>query len=82
MLTQHDKDMEKLQFLRDRLAVTGGLTTQNWNLYNSLENRLDPQAYDKRRRDSRLNWYKSHARKLTIKELKEIIAEKKAKGEI
>jgi len=79
MLTQHDKDMEKLESLRNYLANRGGLTTQEWNLYNSLENRLDPEAYDKRQRDSKLNWYKSHARQLTIEELEEIIAEKKAK---
>lgn len=81
MLTQHDKDIVKLQSLRSRLAVHSGLTAADWNLYDRLEATYDPESYENRKRANRLGWYKDHARQLTIEELEEIIAEKKARGE-
>lgn len=77
MLTQHDKDLEKLESLRNHLAKHGGLTTYGWNDYNRLEKLYDPAAYDRRTGLSYLNSCKEYARKLTIEELEEIIAEKK-----
>lgn len=67
-----------LKGYRDRIAAGCGLLAREWDDYDALEKRLEPNAY----RDRKAQWHHEglmkHARELSIEDLETILVEKRA----
>lgn len=74
-------DVELIAHFRKELETRSGLTPAEWDAYNGAWKRTDPKGYEKYRSEAGKRIDMRNAKdRLTIEELEQIIAEKKAEN--
>ena len=65
------------EVLKAKLAQHGSLTAREWDCFDSLQRKFEPEAYAARRVKAKHNIALTYARTLSIDDLETILAEKK-----
>lgn len=71
----------RLAALQAKIDERGSLRANEWDEYEHLLKRHDPEAYNKRRSNARRNYCIKLARELDVEDLMAIIKEKEAANE-